>query len=63
MTDALRKAHESLEAAVAEIVFGDDWRRISKVASSFHRYGLLPQVSGRGRIEFLNLVSQVRALP
>jgi hypothetical protein len=38
VTDALRKAHERLEAAVTEIVSGDDWRRMLKVASAFHRY-------------------------
>jgi len=38
VTDALRKAHERLESAISEIVSGEDWRRMLKVASSFHRY-------------------------
>jgi hypothetical protein len=38
MTDALRKAHGKLQNAVAEIVSGDDWKRMLKVASNFHRY-------------------------
>jgi hypothetical protein len=36
--DKLREAHEKLQQAVAEIVFGDDWKRMLKVASRFHRY-------------------------
>lgn len=37
-TDRLKAAHEKLQEAVASIVTGDDWRRILKVASKFHRY-------------------------
>jgi hypothetical protein len=38
MNDKLRAAHDKLQDAVAEIVSGDDWRRMLKVASKFHRY-------------------------
>ena len=37
-TDKLRAAHDKLQSAVAEIVSGDDWKRMLKVASKFHRY-------------------------
>ena len=36
--DKLRAAHDKLQDAVAEIVSGDDWKRMLKVASKFHRY-------------------------
>lgn len=36
--DRLREAHDKLQAAVAEIVSGDDWKRMLKVASKFHNY-------------------------
>ena len=38
MTDRLRAAHEKLQQAVAQIVSGDDWKRMLKIASKFHRY-------------------------
>ncbi|HYN36044.1 MAG TPA: hypothetical protein VEV82_03615 [Actinomycetota bacterium] len=38
MNDTLRAAHDKLQSAVEEIVSGDDWRRMLKVASQFHRY-------------------------
>ena len=38
MNDKLRAAHDKLQDAVAEIVSGDDWKRMLKVASNFHRY-------------------------
>ena len=38
MNDKLRAAHDKLQSAVTEIVSGDDWRRMLKVASNFHRY-------------------------
>jgi antirestriction protein ArdC len=38
MNDKLRAAHDKLQSAVAEIVSGDDWKRMLKVASNFHRY-------------------------
>ncbi|MDQ3954505.1 MAG: ArdC-like ssDNA-binding domain-containing protein [Actinomycetota bacterium] len=38
MNDALRNAHERLQTAVAELVSGEDWRRMLEVASTFHRY-------------------------
>jgi antirestriction protein ArdC len=38
MSDAIRKAHERLETAVAALVSGDDWKRMLTVASKFHRY-------------------------
>ncbi|MDP9069272.1 MAG: ArdC family protein [Actinomycetota bacterium] len=36
--DKLRAAHDKLQDAVAEIVSGDDWKRMLKIASKFHRY-------------------------
>lgn len=36
-TDKLRAAHDKLQEAVAEIVSGDDWKRMLKVVSMFHR--------------------------
>ncbi len=38
MTDKLRAAHDKLLEAVADIVSGDDWKRMLTVASKFHRY-------------------------
>ena len=38
MNDKLRGAHDKLQSAVTEIVSGDDWKRMLKVASNFHRY-------------------------
>jgi antirestriction protein ArdC len=38
MTDKLRAAHDKLQHAVAEIASGDDWKRMLKIASKFHRY-------------------------
>lgn len=38
MNDKLRAAHDKLQDAVAEIVSGDEWKRMLKVASKFHRY-------------------------
>jgi antirestriction protein ArdC len=37
-SDKLREARDKLQSAVAEIVSGDDWKRMLKVASKFHRY-------------------------
>jgi len=37
-SDKLRAAHDKLQDAVAEIASGDDWKRMLKVASNFHRY-------------------------
>jgi antirestriction protein ArdC len=37
-TEALKQAHERLTQAVESIVTGDDWKRMLKVASNFHRY-------------------------
>ena len=37
-SDKLRAAHDKLQDAVTEIVSGDDWKRMLKVASKFHRY-------------------------
>ena len=36
--DKLRAVHERLQQAVAEIVSGDDWKRMLKIAPEFHRY-------------------------
>ncbi len=38
MNDKLRAAHNKLQDAVAEIVSGDDWKQMLKIASKFHRY-------------------------
>lgn len=37
-SERLRAAHDKLQAAVAEIVSGDDWQRMLKVISKFHKY-------------------------
>jgi hypothetical protein len=37
-TDRLQAAHEKLQDAVESIVSGDDWKRMLKVASKFHKY-------------------------
>ena len=37
-SDKLQAAHDKLQGAVADIVSGDDWKRMLKVASNFHRY-------------------------
>ena len=37
-TDRLKAAHDKLTDAVESIVSGDDWQRMLKVASKFHRY-------------------------
>ena len=42
--DKLRAAHDKLLSAVEEIVSGDDWRRMLKVASKFHRYSFNNQL-------------------
>ncbi len=38
VVDELRAAHDKLQDAVAAIVSGDDWKRMLKVASNFHKY-------------------------
>ena len=43
-TDNLRAAHDKLQEAVAEIVSGDDWKRMLKVASKFHNYSFNNQL-------------------
>lgn len=37
-SDTLRAAQDKLQDAVAEVVSSDDWKRMLKVASKFHRY-------------------------
>jgi hypothetical protein len=37
-SDALQRAHEKLQGAVAEIVTGEDWQKMLKTAAKFHRY-------------------------
>lgn len=44
MNDKLKAAHDKLQAAVEEIVSGDDWRRMLKVASKFHNYSFNNQL-------------------
>ncbi len=36
--DRLKAAHAKLEDAIAELVSGEDWKRMLNVASKFHRY-------------------------
>lgn len=43
-TEALKQAHERLTDAVESIVSGDDWKRMLKVASNFHRYSFNNQL-------------------
>ena len=38
MNEKLRAAHDKLQEAVAEIVSGDEWKRMLQVAAKFHRY-------------------------
>ena len=42
--DRLKEAHERLTQAVESIVTGDDWARMLKVASKFHRYSFNNQL-------------------
>jgi hypothetical protein len=42
--DKLRAAHDKLQEAVADIVSGDDWQRMLKVASKFHKYSFNNQL-------------------
>jgi hypothetical protein len=35
-SDRWKAPHDKLQRAVAEIVSGDDWKRMLKVASKFH---------------------------
>jgi DNA primase len=37
-SDRLKAAHDKLQAAVEQISSGDDWKRMLKVVSKFHRY-------------------------
>ncbi len=43
-TDKLQAAHERLTQAVEAIVTGEDWKRMLKVASKFHRYSFNNQL-------------------
>lgn len=36
--DRLRAAHDKLQAAVVQMVSGDDWKRMLRVISRFHKY-------------------------
>ena len=38
MNDKLHAAHDKLQEAVAEIVSGDEWKRMLAVAAKFHNY-------------------------
>lgn len=44
MNDKLKAAHDKLQAAFEEIVSGDDWQRMLKVASKFHNYSFNNQL-------------------
>jgi antirestriction protein ArdC len=44
MNDKLRAAHDKLQHAVAEIVSGDEWKRMLKIASKFHNYSFNNQL-------------------
>ncbi|MEA2433888.1 MAG: hypothetical protein QOG54_1345 [Actinomycetota bacterium] len=37
-TERLRIAHDKLQTAVAQIASGDDWKKMLRVVSQFHRY-------------------------
>jgi hypothetical protein len=50
--DKLRAAHDKLQDAVAEITSDDDWQRMLKVASKFHRYS-------SGGIAYSNCVNSI----
>lgn len=56
MNDKLRAAHDKLQDAVAEIVSGDEWKRMLKVASKFHRYST-------GGITYSKLLNSARSGP
>lgn len=43
-SDRLKEAHERLTEAVESIASGDDWKRMLKVASKFHRYSFNNQL-------------------
>jgi antirestriction protein ArdC len=43
-TDRLKAAHDRLQEAVESIVTGEDWARMLKVASKFHRYSFQNQI-------------------
>jgi hypothetical protein len=36
--DRLKAAHDKLQAAVSQIISGDDWKRMLRVVSKFHKY-------------------------
>ena len=42
--DKLRAAHDKLQEAVAEIVSGEEWKRMLQVASKFHNYSFNNQL-------------------
>ncbi len=44
MNDKLQAAHDKLQEAVAEIVSGDEWKRMLQVASKFHNYSFNNQL-------------------
>ena len=44
MNDKLRAAHDKLQEAVAEIVSGDEWKRMLQVAAKFHNYSFNNQL-------------------
>lgn len=55
--DKLRAAHEKLQDAVAEIVSGDDWKRMLRVASKFDRYSFNNHLMERARSVSLALAA------
>jgi hypothetical protein len=44
MNDKLQAAHDKLQEAVAEIVSGDEWKRMLSVAAKFHNYSFNNQL-------------------
>src|SRR5688572_782234 len=44
MNDKLQAAHDKLQEAVAEIVSGDEWKRMLQVAAKFHNYSFNNQL-------------------
>jgi hypothetical protein len=55
-TDRLRAAHDKLTQAVESISSGEDWQRMLKVASRFHRYS-------SGGITYSKLLNSYRSAP
>lgn len=44
MNNKLQAAHDKLQEAVAEIVSGDEWKRMLQIAAKFHNYSFNNQL-------------------